>query len=152
IKKIQKLPLLPEAFEGENTAAEVAVSEDGKFLYASNRGDDSIVSFEIDGEGKLHSPEFTSSGGEGPRHLTLVPGGGWIICANDKSDSLTVLELAHGRPVAMAHELKTTSPVRVTFVTLTTSMQSLDDCPVPVLHHSSDFFPINPNSFRMLVN
>lgn len=116
IEKIQKLPLLPEAFEGENTAAEVAVSEDGKFLYASNRGDDSIVSFEIDAEGMLRSPEFTSSGGEGPRHFTLVPGGGWMICANEKSDSLAVLKLEHGRPLAMAQELKTTSPVCVKFI------------------------------------
>lgn len=116
IEKVQRLPLLPEAFEGDNTAAEVAVSEDGKFLYASNRGDDSIVSFEIDENGSLDHPEFTSSGGEGPRHFTLAPGGGWLIAANEKSHSLAVLKLENGRPLAMAQEIKTTSPVCVKFI------------------------------------
>ncbi|WP_033542623.1 lactonase family protein [Planococcus sp. CAU13] len=116
IEKGQQLSLLPEAFEGDNTAAEVAVSEDGKYLYASNRGDDSIVSFEIDGNGNLHSPEFTSSGGKGPRHFALVPGGGWLIAANEKSDSLAVLKLEDGRPLAMAQKIKTTSPVCVKFI------------------------------------
>lgn len=116
IEKVQRLPLLPEAFEGDNTAAEVAVSEDGKLLYASNRGDDSIVSFEIAEDGSLNHPEFTSSGGQGPRHFTLAPGGGWLIAANEKSHSLAVLKLENGRPLAMAQEVKTESPVCVKFL------------------------------------
>lgn len=116
IEQIQRVSLLPTAFDGENTAAEVAVSEDGKFLYASNRGHDSIVSFKIDESGKLHSPEFTSSGGAGPRHFSLVPGGGWLIAANEKSDSLTVLKLEDGRPIELTQEIKTTSPVCVKFI------------------------------------
>lgn len=115
-EQIQRVSLLPTAFEGENTAAEVAVSKDGKFLYASNRGHDSIVSFEIDESGKLQSPEFTSSGGEGPRHFSLVPGGGWLIAGNEKSDSLTVLKLEDGRPIELAQEIKTTAPVCVKFI------------------------------------
>lgn len=116
VGQTQRVSLLPTAFEGENTAAEVAVSKDGKFLYASNRGHDSIVSFEIDESGKLHSPEFTSSGGAGPRHFSLVPGGGWLIAANEKSDSLTVLKLEDGRPIELAQEIKTTAPVCVKFI------------------------------------
>lgn len=116
IEQIQRLPLLPTAYEGENTAAEVAVSEDGKFLYASNRGHDSIVTFEIGAAGKLHSPEFTSSGGLGPRHFSEVPGGGWLIVANEKSDSLAVLKLERGRPIELGQEIKTKSPVCVKFI------------------------------------
>ncbi|WP_282020522.1 lactonase family protein [Planomicrobium okeanokoites] len=116
IKPVQRVSLLPTAFEGENTAAEVVVSEDGKFLYASNRGNDSIVSFEIDESGKLRSPEFTSSGGAGPRHFSLVPGGKWLIAANEKSDTLTVLKLEDGRAIELAQEIKTTAPVCVKII------------------------------------
>ncbi|HSJ37107.1 MAG TPA: lactonase family protein [Planococcus sp. (in: firmicutes)] len=117
IGQIQRVSLLPAGYEGENTAAEVAVSEDGKTLYASNRGHDSIVSFDIGEDGRLHSPEFSSSGGAGPRHFSLVPGGGWLIAANEKSDSLTVLKLENGRPTELVHKIQTDSPVCVKFIT-----------------------------------
>lgn len=116
VNQTQRVSLLPAGYEGENTAAEVAVSEDGKTLYASNRGHDSIVSFDIDETGRLHSPLFTSSGGLGPRHFSLAPGGGWLIAANEKSDSLTVLKLESGRPVGLVQEIETASPVCVKFI------------------------------------
>ena len=119
IGQLQRMSLLPIAFEGENTAAEVAVSKDGKFLYASNRGHDSLVTFDISEDGTLHSPEFTSSGGAGPRHFALVPGGGWLIAANEKSNSLAVLKLENGRPAELAQEVETTAPVCVKFITAT---------------------------------
>lgn len=119
LERLQRISLLPAGYDGENTAAEVAVSEDGKILYASNRGHDSIASFEIDATGKLHSPEFTSSGGQGPRHFAIVPGGGWLIAANEKSDSLTVLKLENGRPVGLVQEIQTDSPVCVKFIAST---------------------------------
>lgn len=116
VDQTQRVSLLPTGYEGENTAAEVAVSEDGKTLYASNRGHDSIVSFDIDATGRLHSPLFTSSGGHGPRHFSLAPGGDWLIAANEKSDSLTVLKLENGRPVGLVQEIETDSPVCVKFI------------------------------------
>ncbi|WP_422122009.1 lactonase family protein [Planococcus sp. X10-3] len=116
MEQVQRVSLLPTGYNEENTAAEVAVSEDGKILYASNRGHDSIVSFEIDATGKLHSPEFTSSGGSGPRHFSLVPGGDWLIVANEKSDSLIVLKLENGRPAELVQEIQTSSPVCVKFI------------------------------------
>lgn len=116
IERVQRVSLLPSGYDGDNTAAEVAVSEDGKILYASNRGDDSIVTFTIDETGKLHSPEFTSSGGKGPRHFSTVPGGGWLIVGNEQSDSLIVLRLENGRPVELVQEIKTDSPVCVKFI------------------------------------
>jgi 6-phosphogluconolactonase len=103
----QTVSLVPEDWEGENTSAEVAVSEDGRFLYASNRGHDSIAAFSISRDGQLSSLGFAASGGKGPRHFALVPGGEWIVVANERSDSLSVLKLApggmpevHGNPVA----------------------------------------------------
>lgn len=104
---LQTVSLLPEEWPGENTSAEVAVSEDGRFLYASNRGHDSIAAFSIGNGGKLDLLGFAASGGAGPRHFTLIPGGEWLVAANERSDSLHVLKLAsggmpepHGEPVA----------------------------------------------------
>lgn len=103
----QTVSLVPEDWEGENTSAEVAISEDGHFLYASNRGHDSIAAFSISTGGHLSPLGFAASGGRGPRHFALVPGGEWIVAANELSDSLSVLKLApggmpelHGNPVA----------------------------------------------------
>lgn len=107
LQTLQTASLVPDGWPEGNTSAEVAVSEDGRFLYASNRGHDSIAAFSIDGGGFLNSIGFAVSGGAGPRHFALVPGGRWLVAANEKSDTLTVLEIGvdgmpelHGKPVA----------------------------------------------------
>jgi len=74
----------------KNTAAEVAVSNDGDFLYASNRGEDSLVVFSIADDGKLTFLERISCGGKTPRHFTLSPDGRWILCGNQDSATVTV--------------------------------------------------------------
>ena len=76
----------------KNTAAEVAISNDGKFLYASNRGEDSLVVFSIGDEGKLTLVQRISCGGKTPRHFTLSPDGEgrWLLCGNQDSATVTV--------------------------------------------------------------
>ncbi len=74
----------------KNTAAEVAISPDGKFLYASNRGEDSLVVFSIAAEGALTFVQRISSGGHTPRHFTLDPSGRWLLCGNQDSATVTV--------------------------------------------------------------
>jgi 6-phosphogluconolactonase len=75
----------------KNTAAEVAISPDGKFLYASNRGEDSLVVFSIASmEGGLTFVQRVSSGGRTPRHFTLDPSGRWLLCGNQDSATVTV--------------------------------------------------------------
>jgi 6-phosphogluconolactonase len=74
----------------KNTAAEVAVTNDGKFLYASNRGEDSLVVFSIEDDGKLTLLERIACGGKTPRHFTLSPDGRWILCGNQDSATVTV--------------------------------------------------------------
>lgn len=77
--------------EEKNTAAEVAVSADGNFLYASNRGEDTLVVYSIDGDnGRLKLVQRIASGGKTPRHFTLDPTGHWVICGNQDSATVTV--------------------------------------------------------------
>jgi 6-phosphogluconolactonase len=75
---------------GKNTAAEVEVSLDGNFLYASNRGEDSLVVFGIAQDGQLALIQRISCGGKTPRHFTLDPTGRWLLCGNQDSASITV--------------------------------------------------------------
>ncbi|MCP2035813.1 6-phosphogluconolactonase [Planomicrobium sp. HSC-17F08] len=114
LKFAQVADLVPEDFAGENTSAEVAVSEDGRFLYASNRGHDSIAVFEILEDGSLQLQAHVHSGGAGPRHFALVPGGEWLVVANEQSDSLCIMKIgAAGIPEITGEPIHTTSPVCV---------------------------------------
>jgi 6-phosphogluconolactonase len=83
-----------------NTAAEVQVSPDGQFVYASNRGEDSLVVFSVAGtDGALTLIQRISSGGRTPRHFTLDPTGGWVLCGNQDSANVAVFrrDAASGR-------------------------------------------------------
>jgi 6-phosphogluconolactonase len=80
----------------KNTAAEIAVSADGNFLYASNRGEDTIVVFAIADEGPLTFLQRISCGGKTPRHFTLDPTGRWLVCGNQDSANVTVFHREGG--------------------------------------------------------
>ena len=82
---------LDAGFHGTNTAAEIVVSPGGDFLYASNRGENSLVVFHIDpANGALTFLQRISCGGKTPRHFTLDPTGKWLVCGNQDSASVTV--------------------------------------------------------------
>ncbi|WP_158943446.1 lactonase family protein [Granulicella sp. S190] len=83
--------IAPEFPAGKNTAAELAISQDGCFLYASNRGEDSLVVYSIEKqEGDLTLVQRISCGGKTPRHFTLDPTGSWLLCGNQDSASVTI--------------------------------------------------------------
>lgn len=75
---------LPEDFKGQSTAAAIRVSPDGKFLYVSHRGHDSICVFDIVDGGRLASPEWTKIAGSSPRDFNFA--GNYMFCANEKSN------------------------------------------------------------------
>ena len=90
-------PKFPAA---KNTAAEVEVSPDGRFLYASNRGEDSLVIFSIaQADGTLTAIERIPCGGKTPRQFALDPTGQWLVCGNQDSATVTVFrrDLTSGR-------------------------------------------------------
>ena len=70
---IEKVALLPTGFTGISTAAEVVIHPSGKFLYASNRGDDSVAVFGVDpNQGTLTLIEHVKTGGKTPRSFAHV--------------------------------------------------------------------------------
>ena len=81
IDAVSTLP--PEA--KDSSAAALKFSPDGKLLYASNRGDDSIAVFTVESDGKIFVKAFYSSGGSSPRDFNFLPGKNIIVAANEFS-------------------------------------------------------------------
>jgi len=110
LKEFQTISTLPEGFTGTNTCAELLIHPNGRFLYASNRGHDSIAVFAIDQKnGKLTLVERISSQGKWPRTMTFDPTGKWILCSNHNSDNAVVFRVDEntgkltqvGQPIAV---------------------------------------------------
>ncbi len=82
--------IAPDFPADKNTAAELAISPDGNFLYASNRGEDSLVVFSFGPKGQPVFLQRISCGGKTPRHFTLDPTAQWLLCGNQDSATITV--------------------------------------------------------------
>ena len=93
LEAIQTISTLPDGFSGRSIAAHLAVSPDGRFLYASNRGHDSIAVYEIKEDGKLRAPDFISSFGQTPRHFAITPDGQSLVVANQDSNNVVVFAI-----------------------------------------------------------
>lgn len=110
------VPTLPAGYVGENTTAEVAISADGRYLYGSNRGHDSLVQFAIDPKsGRLTLVEHVSSEGGHPRHFALTPDGQHLIAANRDDNLLAVFTVApdSGRLTFTGRTVSVSKPVCV---------------------------------------
>jgi 6-phosphogluconolactonase len=94
-KQRQDITLLPDGFKGETGAADMHISPNGLFLYATNRGDANDISvFSINQEnGELTFVERKPSGGKGPRNFIIDPTGKYLIVANQNSDNITVYRI-----------------------------------------------------------
>lgn len=93
-KHLQTIGLTEEDFKGDVSAAEIRISPDGQFLYASNRGDaNEIVVFKIATEkGTLSKVGQVSSGGKTPRNFIIDPSGNFLLVAHQNSDSIVVFK------------------------------------------------------------
>jgi len=102
--RLQKLSMLPPGFSGRNDASEIAIHPNGKFLYATNRGDDSIVVYWIGGDwskntdftvgpGALTEFAYVSTGGKEPRHFAIDPTGRFLLAENQNSNSIVVFRI-----------------------------------------------------------
>lgn len=89
LTSMQTVSTLPPGFGGANTGAEVAVHPNGKFVYGSNRGHDSIVVFSINpANGQLTLVEHEPTGGVRPRHFSIDPRGELLYAANQQSGTV----------------------------------------------------------------
>lgn len=88
---MQTVSLTDSGFQGEQSGAELMLSADKRFLYASNRGDANEIScYAVQEDGTLKLLKRTPSGGKAPRHFTIDPTGRFLLAANQDSDNVTL--------------------------------------------------------------
>jgi len=119
LTEFQTVPTLPTSFTGSNTAAEITIHPNGKFLYGSNRGDNSIAVYAIDdATGKLTLVEHQSTLGKTPRHFGIDPTGKFLLAANQDSDSIVVFQIdpKTGRITPTGQTVNASMPTCVVFM------------------------------------
>lgn len=83
----------PNRPEQTNAAADIRITPDGRFLYGSNRGHDSLVCYSVETDGRLKLQGFTYVRGEHPRNFNIHPSGDWILVANQDSGNVVVFKV-----------------------------------------------------------
>ena len=118
LRKLQTVSSLPPEFHGNNDAAEIEVHPKGGFLYASNRGHDSIAVFKINRDGELSLVEFVPTRGKTPRGFVIDPTGKYLLAANQDSNIIAIFQIdgKTGRLKFTGRSVKAPSPVSIQFV------------------------------------
>ncbi len=119
LKELQTISTLPAGFAKPNSSAEIAVHPNGKFLYASNRGHDSIAVFRVDpATGTLTAAGQTPSGGRTPRNFAIDPSGKFLLAANQDSGNIVVFRIdpSKGTLTPTAETVSLPAPVSLVFV------------------------------------
>ncbi|MCX2678584.1 lactonase family protein [Galbibacter sp. EGI 63066] len=107
---------LPDNFTEENTGADIHISSDGKFLYASNRGHNSIAIFKVDENGSLSIVGYESGRGEGPRNFSLSPNGDFLLVANQYTENIISFKRdVESGLLTYVDEIKVPTPVCILF-------------------------------------
>ena len=118
-RSIQKISALPAGFSGKNDAAEIVMHPSGKFLYSSNRGDDSIAVFTVNRKtGKLTFTQRVPSGGKTPRNFAIDPSGSKLLAANEESGNIVEFRInrSTGKLTTVGEVAKVPAPVCLVFV------------------------------------
>ena len=105
----QTISTLPKDFSGLSHTADLKITPDGRFLYGTNRGHDSIAIFRIQDNGRLSLIKIEPSLGKGPQNLLISPDGHWLLCANMPGDNVIVFAInlktgslkASGKPMSI---------------------------------------------------
>jgi 6-phosphogluconolactonase len=119
LRKRETVSTLPKGFAGGNTAAEIKVQPNGKFLYVSNRGDDSIAVFSIDGRtGALAPVDHFPTHGKTPRDFEIDPTGKFLLVANQDANNIVVFQIDQnsGRLTATGKTVNLSEPVCLKFM------------------------------------
>jgi 6-phosphogluconolactonase len=119
LTKIQDVSSLAPGYAGENGPAEILVDSQGKFVYATNRGEDTIAVFAINpSDGKLTLVQSISAEGKSPRGLEIDPTGSFIFAGNQKTDNFVIYHIDKntGKLTATGQVMHMPSPVAFLFV------------------------------------
>jgi 6-phosphogluconolactonase len=114
---LQVMSTVPPDFTGYSTTAEIAVSPDGRFVYGSNRGHDSVTIFAASPEGLLSVVGWQPTQGSGPRFIGLDPAGHFLNAANEQGDTVVTFRVdgSSGKLTPTGQVIKNASPVTIVF-------------------------------------
>ena len=121
LQLVQTLSLAAPGYDGKKSGGEIAVSDDGRFLYVSERGESQILVYAIDaGTGQLKEIQRLASAGVQPWQFSFDPSRKWFLVANETSNAITVFKVdPHtGLLTLTAETLTVPRPVTVTFATM----------------------------------
>ena len=119
LEEFQTIATLPDDFSETSHTADMHIHPNGRFLYASNRGHDSIAIFEIDSDtGRLTSLGFESTQGRTPRNIAIEPSGQFMLAENQDSDSIVTFRINQesGALETTVNVAKTPMPVCIKFL------------------------------------
>jgi 6-phosphogluconolactonase len=114
---LQTLSTLSENNKGPNSSADIHISRSGKFLYGSNRGENSIVTYRIGIDGLLSLAGHSTCGGNWPRNFTIDPSGKYILVGNQRSGNISVyaIDEKSGLPGKSLSDVKLQGPACLKF-------------------------------------
>jgi 6-phosphogluconolactonase len=117
LKLIQTISTTRKGYAGQNACADLHISKDGKFLYGSNRGENTIVTFRIGSGGSLTLSGHSTCGGDWPRNFVIDPSGKNILVANQRTGNISLFRIDEksGIPVESGVEYKMAAPVCLKF-------------------------------------
>jgi 6-phosphogluconolactonase len=116
---IQSISTLPDDFNGNNQGSAIHISADGRFVYAGNRGHNSIAVFQVNIEtGKLHFVEHVSTDGDWPRDFEIDPTGKFIVASNQESSNLVLYarNMETGKLTLLQSDIDVPYPVCIKFL------------------------------------
>lgn len=115
----QYIPAIPEDFSETNDGSAVHISADGQYVYAGNRGHNSIAVYKVDQDsGQLTFVEWTSTEGNWPRDFVLDPTGEFLVATNQKSNTMALFsrDTSTGKLEKIQTDVKVPEPVCVKFL------------------------------------
>ena len=115
---LQVITTLPSSFTGSNTTSEIVVAASGRFVYASNRGHDSLAIFAVDdSSGTLSPVGWEPTQGKTPRFFAIEPSGSVLYAANMDSDTIVAfrVDAGSGKLTPTGQIIKTGSPSSIVF-------------------------------------
>ncbi len=96
LTRVQRLPTLPEGFDGQNTVADIHLTPDGRWLFVSNRGHNSLAVFRVQEGGTLEVAGHEPVLGDHPRNFMIDPDGAFVLVANRNTDNINQFKLTGG--------------------------------------------------------
>jgi 6-phosphogluconolactonase len=118
LQEVQTISSVSEAFTGKNSGADIHTGSSGRFLYVTNRGENSIATFKIEDNGLLTLSGHTSCGGNWPRNFAIDPEGKFLLAANQRSGNIVVYTInpSTGLPADSIQNVLIKAPACIKFL------------------------------------